>query len=403
MPRVAYCRQKNMGRRGRRGTYPPGRAEVGIVGTEARSEAAAAGSEAVPPGAAQPAAAVSKDGTSPWPGLALAAAIGLTAWFLGRLFPLIGAPVLAIVLGLVMRLAVGMPQAAKAGITFASKRVLQAGIVALGAGFSLQQVWRTGVESLWVMVFTFTAALVSAWALGRWLRVPRNLVNLVGVGTTICGASAIAAVAPIVAAEAAEIAYAISTVFLFNILAVFIFPALGHALGLSDHVFGLWAGTAINDTSSVVAAGYAYSRAAGDYATVVKLTRTTMIIPIALAFALLEARRRSPQAASAGDRATSPAAPAGARLSAGRHLRRIFPWFLLWFLVASALNTLGLLPAVAAEQLPQLGRFLIVVALAAVGFSTDVQRLAATGLRPLLLGLGIWAAVALVGLAASWS
>ncbi|WP_049621644.1 YeiH family protein [Frateuria defendens] len=315
------------------------------------------------------------------PGLALAAGLALLAVWLGRLAPLLGGPVIGIVLGLAVRNAAAPGAAFAPGIQFAGKQVLQWSIVALGFGLSLGQVAKTGFDSLAVTLVTVTAAFFAAWGLGRLLGVRDKLKLLIGVGTAICGGSAIAAVTPIVKPDEHDTAFAISTIFLFNLAAVLLFPLLGHVLHLSDLGFGLWAGTAINDTSSVVAAGYSYSKQAGDYATIVKLTRATLIIPVCLALAVAVAVRAKKQ--GAGDFS----------------LWRIFPWFILWFLVASALRTAGLVPAALLPVLHAAAEFLIVMALTAIGLSADLRRMATTGARPILLGLGVWAAVALSSLA----
>jgi uncharacterized integral membrane protein (TIGR00698 family) len=267
------------------------------------------------------------------------------------------------------------------GIRFAGKQVLQWSIVALGLGLSLTQVARTGLSSLSVTLVTVTAAFLAAWLLGRLLRIPSRLKLLIGVGTAICGGSAIAAATPIIRADEHETAFAISTIFLFNLIAVLIFPALGHLMHMSDAGFGLWAGTAINDTSSVVAAGYSYSAAAGDLATIVKLTRATLIIPVCLGLVLIQAWRH--KRSGGGD----------------FKLRRVFPWFIAWFVVASAIRTLGWIPAGWQPGIHLAAEFLIIVALTAIGLSADLRRLASTGLRPVALGLGVWAAVALSSLA----
>lgn len=329
------------------------------------------------------------------PGLALASALALVAWSLGQAMPLLGGAVLAIVLGVVLR-ASWTPRAAfEPGVRFAGKRVLQASIVLLGFGLDLGQVARTGLDSLGVTVATLLLAFAAAWALGRALRVPVKLAALVGVGTAICGGSAIAAVAPILRPDEHDTAFAISTIFLFNLVAVLVFPPLGHLMGMSDTQFGLWAGTAINDTSSVVAAGYAYSTAAGDQATIVKLARATMIIPVCLALAgglAWRARRDAANAPAAAGTANAGTAPS-ARLGA------IFPWFILWFVVASALRTAGLVPVTLQGWLHAAGGLAMVLALAAIGLSADLRRMRATGPRPVLLGLGVWAAVAIGSLA----
>lgn len=318
--------------------------------------------------------AVSQEKPGRLPGIALSLAVATLAYLMGRLFPLVGGPVFGILIGLAIGATGRLPTAAKPGLQYASKQLLQAAIILMGFGLSLGQVWQTGSESLAVMLTTLGVCLVGALLLGKAMGVSSNLTALVGAGTGICGASAIAAVAPVVKAEEREVAYAISTVFAFNIVAVLIFPALGHLMGFSQQAFGLWAGTAINDTSSVVAAAYAYGHEAGDYATVVKLARATMIIPMAFGLAALRSWR-SQEASSV-------------------RWTKLFPWFILWFLVAAMVGSTGLLPDLAAKWLPWLGRFLIVVALAAVGMNADLRSVARTGWRPLALGALLWTLVA---------
>lgn len=322
---------------------------------------------------------------SVFPGLLLATALGLVALLLGDRMPLIGGPVFGIVLGVLARNLFSPGERFDPGIRFGGQQVLQWSIVMLGFGLSLSQVAGTGLESLWVTLVTMSMAFLAAWLLGRALGVHDKLTILIGVGTAICGGSAIAAVTPIIQPEDHDTAFAISTIFLFNLLAVLLFPLLGHLMHLSDHGFGLWAGTAINDTSSVVAAGYSYSHAAGDYATIVKLTRSTLIIPISLALAFYVATR--------GKRTHKRHGHLG-------HFRlaRIFPWFILWFLLASAARTAGLLPGDIMPALHILAVFMIVVALTAIGLAANLGRMARTGLRPIVLGLGVWAVVALSSL-----
>ncbi len=309
-------------------------------------------------------------------GLALAAGIALVAMVLGRMMPLIGGPVFGIVIGMAVRNSIGVGQMFRPGLQYASKKVLQWSIIALGFGLSLQQVARTGMNSLSITLVTLFVAFTSAWIFGKWLGVPSKLKVLIGAGTAICGGSAIAAVTPIIKADEHETAFAISTIFIFNIAAVLSFPLLGHALGMSDLGFGLWAGTAINDTSSVVAAGYSYSQAAGDYATIVKLTRATLIIPMCVVLVLIEAWRHKAQG--------------GGRFS----LASIFPWFILWFLVASAVRSTGMIPPSLDVYIQMIAQFLIVVALSAIGLSSDLRRMITAGARPVLLGLGVWLSVA---------
>lgn len=315
------------------------------------------------------------DRASLWPGLLLSSVIALAAWQLGHWLPLVGGPVFAIVLGVIMRNAMPLPTACQPGIRFVGTKVLQWSIVALGLGLSLTQVVHTGLQSLSVTLVTVAIAFIAAWLLGRALGIPSKLKTLIGVGTAICGGSAIAAATPIIKADEHDTTFAISTIFLFNLIAVLVFPLLGHLMGMSDHGFGLWAGTAINDTSSVVAAGYSYSDTAGDYATIVKLTRATLIIPVCIGLAVFEGWRHKNNGGESFK------------------LRRIFPWFILWFVVASAVRTAGWIPVAWLPGIHMLAEFLIIIALAAIGLSADLRRMATTGLRPIVLGLGVWIAV----------
>jgi uncharacterized integral membrane protein (TIGR00698 family) len=323
------------------------------------------------------------------PGLLLAVTIALLAWALGHRLPVIGGPVFGILLGIAVRNLFAPGDRFTPGIQFGGKQILQWSIIALGFGLSLTQVAKTGLESLSVTLVTMSTAFLTAWLLGRWLGVHDKLQILIGVGTAICGGSAIAAVTPIIRPDDHDTAFAISTIFLFNVVAVLLFPLLGHLMHLSDLGFGLWAGTAINDTSSVVAAGYSYSHVAGDYATIVKLTRATLIIPVCLVLAFVVAAREKRRARASGN--------------AGQFsLASIFPWFILWFLVASGIRTAGLVPAAVQPSIHLLAEFLIIVALTAIGLSANLRRMVSSGPRPILLGLGVWMAVAVSSLLVQW-
>ncbi|MGW4569269.1 YeiH family protein [Streptomyces sp. NPDC004561] len=324
------------------------------------------------------------------PGLGLAVGVALVATALGRLVPVVGGPVSGIVLGVLVAVAVRPGERTRPGIAFAGRGVLQAAVVVLGAQLSLGQVLRVGVGSLPVMIVTLAVCLTAAYGIGRRLGVVRDLRTLIGVGTGICGASAIAAVTPVIGAAEAEVAYAVSTIFVFNIAAVLTFPALGHLLGMSQHAFGLFAGTAVNDMSSVVAAATTYGGPAADYAVVVKLARTLLIIPICLGLAAL-ARRRARSAD--GDVAGS-----GQGLPGRVRVGRLVPWFLVGFLVLAAVNTAGLVPSGARGPLGTLSVFLITVALSAIGLSTEPSRLRRTGPAPLLLGGCLWLVVSATSL-----
>jgi uncharacterized integral membrane protein (TIGR00698 family) len=315
-----------------------------------------------------------------WPGLALAAILAAIASYAGRYAPILGAPVLAIVFGVLVRSVVPLPRLLRPGIAFSGKKVLQAAIIVSGFGLSFVTVLRTGIATLPVTLVTIAIALILGWLLGRVLRVKGALRALISVGTAICGASAIAAVSTVLEPEEDEVALAIATVFFYNILAVLLFPPLGHLMHLTQEAFGVWAGTAINDTSSVVAAGYTYGNDAGAEATVVKLARASLILPIVAAIAIARARRTE----SAGPRVP---------------WKRVIPWFILWFLAAAIVNSLGVVPTAWHAAIAQLAVFLISIALAAIGLQTHLAKLLRTGARPLALGLLLWFAVAVSSLA----
>lgn len=318
------------------------------------------------------------------PGIALAALIALPAWFLGQAFPILGSPVLGILFGMLLAFW-KRPALYEAGIRYTGKKVLQHAIILLGFSMNLFQVFRVGSQTLLLMCFTLVAAFATAFLAGRFLKVQGRTATLIGVGTAICGGSAIAATAPVVQAEEEEVAHAISTIFLFNVLAAFLFPFLGHLLGMGDFTFGLWAGTAVNDTSSVAAAGYSYSQAAGDLAVIVKLTRTLMIVPVTLFLAFYTSKKK---AAGSPEQTYS--------------LGKIFPWFVLGFLLASLLSTFLPLPQEIWGFLAQLGKYFIVMAMAAIGLNTNVVQLLRKGGRPVLLGLITWAVLSLASLGAIW-
>jgi uncharacterized integral membrane protein (TIGR00698 family) len=310
--------------------------------------------------------------SSTLPGALAAVVIAAVAWPLGEAEPVVGAPVFALVIGVAVGSLFAKRPALLRGSAFTSRYVLQLAIVVLGATLKLGTVASVGASSLPVVVVTLAAAFAVATTSGRLLRIPSPLRTLIGVGTGICGASAIAAVSAVVEVTQVEIAYAISTIFAFNLVAVVVFPPLGHLLGMSQSAFGLWSGTAINDTSSVVAAAYAYGHAAGAHAVLVKLTRTLAIVPIVV---FLSVRRRT-----------------SLRWSA------LVPWFLVWFLLAATAGSTGLVPSSAHHALQQSALVLITVALAAVGLGTSLGEIRRAGWRPFALGAATWAAVAATSL-----
>jgi uncharacterized integral membrane protein (TIGR00698 family) len=305
------------------------------------------------------------------PGILFVSLVSIPAWLLGNHFPVVGSPVLGILSGMLLAF-YKRPENLEQGISFTAKKLLQYSIILLGFGLNLLVIFKVGRQTILLMAFTLTATFLSAFLLGKLFKVERNTTILIGVGTAICGGSAIAATAPVIHAKEDEVARSISTIFLFNVIAAFLFPFLGHCMHLTNYEFGLWAGTAVNDTSSVVAAAYTFSDAAGDFAVIVKLTRTLMIIPVTLALAFSLSRKQAH----------------ACKLEYS--FRNIFPWFVLGFLATSMMSTFLPLPPVVIEFLVRIGKYIIVMAMTAIGLNTNLLSLIKNGLSPILLGLGCW-------------
>jgi uncharacterized integral membrane protein (TIGR00698 family) len=320
-------------------------------------------------------------------GIALCFVIAVPAWLLGLLAPVVGGPIFAIVIGMITTMFIKEKGQLNAGIAFTSKKILQAAVVLLGFGMNLSVIAETGLRSLPIILSTIGTSLMMAFVLFKAMKIPPRIATLVGVGSSICGGSAIAATAPVIGADDEEIAQSISVVFLFNVIAALVFPTLGGLLGLSDYGFGLFAGTAVNDTSSVTAAASAWDAIHGSetlsIATVVKLTRTLAIIPITLGIGLYRAVKEKESA--------------GKKVS----IKSIFPMFILFFVLASVVTTVCMslgVPGGVFSPMKTLSRFFIVMAMAAIGLHTDVKKLVKGGGKPILLGLVCWISISGVSL-----
>lgn len=318
-----------------------------------------------------------------WRGLALCLCIAVPAWFLGTLVPVVGGPVFAILAGMAVSLLIKNKEPFQPGVNYTSKKILQYAVILLGFGMNLTDILQKGKQSLPIIVCTITTSLVIAYGMHRLMKIPSKISILVGVGSSICGGSAIAATAPVIEADDEEIAQSISVIFLFNVIAALIFPALGAALGLTNEGFGLFAGTAINDTSSVTAAATAWDGIHNsntlDSAAIVKLTRTLAIIPITLVLGLHQSRKKSDGASTV-------------------NLKKIFPFFILFFVLASVITTVFSLPAVVTAPLKELSKFFIIMAMVAIGLNTQLVKLIKTGGKPILMGFCCWVGIAGVSL-----
>lgn len=327
-------------------------------------------------------------------GILVCFGIAVLAWLLGKAFPIIGGPVLSILFGMLIALFWSDKGKAAAGIKWTSKIILQTAVVLLGFGLNLGVIFETGKQSLPIIVCTIGISLLLAWALHKALRVPSDTAILVGVGSSICGGSAIAATAPVIGADDNEVAQSISVIFFFNVLAAIFFPMLGSAIGFdtsAGDAFGIFAGTAINDTSSVTAAASTWDSMWNlgsetlHKAVTVKLTRTLAIIPITLVLAVARAKKSAKDSGKAEDFS----------------LKRAFPMFILYFVIASVITTVCIQAGMDADvfaPLKDLSKFFIIMAMAAIGLNSNVVQLVKSGGRPLLLGGCCWIGITAVSL-----
>ena len=327
-----------------------------------------------------------------FPGMLLAAAIALLACLIEGLLPihLIGAAVMAMFFGMFLNRFIKGTTLFASGLKFTSKKLLKCAIILLGLSLNITTILQVGRMSLTVMVFTLMTCFGGGYFIGKALGLNWKLSNLISAGTGICGGSAIAAIAPTIEADDNDVAYAMSATFLFDMAMIVLFPIMGRALGMSAEAFGIWAGTAVNDTSSVVATGYAFSEAAGDYATMVKLTRTLAIIPTVITFAFIQLRIKSKEAlANSRDQS---------ELKAAFSIRKIFPWFILGFLAMSLVASVFPIPVAVVSMTKRASKFLMVCALAAIGLNTSFSSMKKAGIRPMVHGFIISALVVVVAL-----
>lgn len=325
-------------------------------------------------------------------GIILCLLIAFPSYYLGTLFPVIGGPVFSILIGMVLALVLKNKEHFSSGIKFTSKKVLQYAVILLGFGMDLSVVVMTGLQSLPIIISTISTALIVAYLIHRAMHIEGKTATLVGVGSSICGGSAIAATSPVIGADDKTVAQAISVIFFFNVLAALIFPTLGSLIGFdttSGEAFGIFAGTAVNDTSSVTACASTWDELYGlgsqtlDKAVTVKLTRTLAIIPITLVLAFIESKKNR----EGGDKVS---------------LKKIFPFFILYFILCSVITTIMTsvfgFEASFFNPMKTLSKFFIIMAMAAIGLNTNIVELVRTGGKPLFLGFCCWVSISIVSL-----
>lgn len=317
------------------------------------------------------------------PGLFLAFGIAVVAYVINAILPsgLLGATLIALLLGMLLNPIVMRTDSYDSGMNWTSKYVLRAGIILAGITLSFSQVIEAGKYALVLMVFTLATAFGVGYLCKKVFKINWKLASLLSISTAICGGTAVATLGPTIHAKNRDIAYAISATFLFDMITVIAFPWIGQWLGLSDTSYGLWIGTAVNDTSSVVAAGYAFSDAAGVLATIVKLTRTLFIVPLVLIFSWIYAKKETPS-----------------QSAEKVNIKNIFPWFILGFLIVVGIRSTGLLPETTVDIVAFLSKFFLSMALAAIGLKTSFKEIAGVGIKPMVAGVVIDVSVVFVSL-----
>ena len=327
-----------------------------------------------------------------FPGIILSVGVAILACWLESLLPihLIGSAVIAMFIGMILNYFLRNTKVFASGLKFTSKKILKFAIILLGLSLNITTILNVGKMSLTVMIFTLLTCFGGGYFIGKALGLNWKLSNLISAGTGICGGSAIAAIAPTIDADDNDVAYAMSATFLFDMAMIVLFPIMGQAMGMTDQAFGIWAGTAVNDTSSVVATGYAFSEGAGDFATMVKLTRTLAIIPTVITFAFVQLRIKRKEALANSQN--------GSELKANFSITKIFPWFILGFLAMSIVASVFPIPAAVVSGTKSASKFLMVSALAAIGLNTSFSSMKKAGIRPMIHGFIISALVVIVAL-----
>ncbi len=323
-------------------------------------------------------------------GVAICMVVAILSIILERVIPgeLLGSSIIALFMGTIIN-SFFHPNWIKPALKFTSKRILKAAIVLLGASLSIGTIMTVGRMTFFVMIFTFAMCFGGGFFVRKLFGLNWKLSNLISAGTGICGGSAVAAIAPVIDADDKDIAFALSSTFLFDMVMVALYPIMGKFLGMTDIAYGIWAGTSVNDTASVVASGYAFSEAAGDFATMVKLTRTIAIIPTVLVFAYIGTRIKQKELQTVGE---------GKKVS----IMKIIPWFIGGFLLLAIANSVGLIPLGVSNIMKTLSKFLMVSALAAIGLGTSLADFKKAGLSPMFYGITIDTLVTLTALIVIW-
>jgi len=293
--------------------------------------------------------------------------------------------IIAIVLGMALHNTVGTPVTFKPGVVFSMRRILRFAIVLLGLQLSLAEVVTVGIVGLAIIAVTLGSTFVFTVWLGRRLGIDRKLAELIGAGTSICGASAVVATNTVTRASDEDVAYAVACITVFGSVSVLLYPTLAGLLQLTPHAFGLWTGSSIHEIAQVVAAAFQNGADSGNFGTIAKLSRVMLLAPMILALSYYSAKRHQTIDGDEVKRPTRQAVP--------------LPWFVLGFVAMMLVNSLDLIPDVEKICLVQATTFLLTVALAAMGLETDFRKLRAKGWKPLLAGAASWLFISAFSLA----
>lgn len=338
-----------------------------------------------------------------WPGFAVIVAIALIAFGLhylpfapfhvrqdGAIRRPISPEILAIVLGVLIRNGLRLPASMGPAARWVVRNILPGTVVFIGASLDLLDMKRIGLAALVIVSTGVIVGTVSTYYIGGWLGLTPRTSLLIGAGTAICGNSAIVAVAPLVEADDRDLVLSLGTINLFGLIAMVVLPIFAGLLHWSDQTVGVWAGVAVHSVPQAIAAGYAYSAAAGAVATLTKLVRVTMLTPMVIVMALVYARRHRGEA--------------GVSEKTSIHLGKLIPWYIWGFLAATILNTLHLFPLVdfspdgflawwwgaqqvsSSKLIAELGKVLLTLSMVAIGLEVDLRALARVGGRAVFVG-----------------
>jgi len=305
-----------------------------------------------------------------FPGIILVTIISFISKELGNVYPLVGSVVIAIFIGALIRNGFSLNEVYLKGVNFTLKRVLKVAIIILGVSLSFKEVTQIGYNAIIVVLGVVIFGILLTKLIGKLLKIDDELGLLIGIGTSICGATAITASKEVIKAKEIHTAYAISTIFLFNLIATILYPWIGHIFNMPETMFGIWDGTAVHDTSSVVAIGYMYGNESGEIATTVKLVRTMFLLPLILIISVWQTNKEIKN-----------------KKSKIAELKKIFPWFILGFLGMSLLNSFGFFNEGIKSSLVDIAKYLILMVMASVGLQVEIKKFLKLGAKPLITGL----------------